>query len=111
MSLIHSRKITPSINSGAHIFSILSEIYVSMRQQLHCLFVRAEPASLMLMNKIGCELVRSLFEGGENNKFGLFLGIVCWVVWGGCEAILVRETPAQFAVYKSPEQGLNLSRS
>ena len=36
-----------------------------------------------------------------------YFGLFYW----GCEAILVRETPAQFAVYKSPEQGLNLSRS
>ena len=30
---------------------------------------------------------------------------------GGARLFLFRETPAQFAVYKSPEQGLNLSRS
>ena len=49
---------------------------------------------------------------------GLFVAPFVWLVefyfglfYWGCEAILVRETPAQFAVYKSPEQGLNLSRS
>ncbi len=35
--------------------------------------------------------------------------LVC--VLGGARLFLFRETPAQFAVYKSPEQGLNLSRS
>ena len=46
----------------------------------------------------------------------LFIGfvIVSWgllLFVGGARLFLFRETPAQFAVYKSPEQGLNLSRS
>jgi hypothetical protein len=37
---------------------------------------------------------------------GLFIGLVGLLV-GGARLFLFRETPAQFAVYKSPEQGLN----
>ena len=39
----------------------------------------------------------------------VFVGLVG--ILGGARLFLFRETPAQFAVYKSPEQGLNLSRS
>ena len=42
---------------------------------------------------------------------GVFLLCLLGVVVGGARLFLFRETPAQFAVYKSPEQGLNLSRS
>ena len=38
-------------------------------------------------------------------------GLLGWFEYGGARLFLFRETPAQFAVYKSPEQGLNLSRS
>ena len=43
--------------------------------------------------------------------FGVFVLFWCWVFGGACETFLFEKLHAQFAYYKSPEHGLNLSGS